>query len=100
LWEENRILELVDPKVKDNCDEDQVLLLIQVALLCSQDTPALRPNMMRVVSILSGGDMEAAVMPVRPFSDSKPVTQACHLVLVHGLLQWWIHLTGCTTKTH
>ncbi|KAH8934977.1 hypothetical protein BDL97_17G007800 [Sphagnum fallax] len=66
LWEENRILELVDPKVKDNCDEDQVLLLIQVALLCSQDTPASRPNMMRVVSILSGGDMEAAEIPVRP----------------------------------
>lgn len=65
LYEEKRVLDLIDPKVKEGIDEEQAHLLIQVGLLCSQGDPTSRPNMMRVVSLLSG-DSPVPDVPVRP----------------------------------
>lgn len=65
LYEQNRVMELVDPKVREGCDEEQALLLIKVALLCSQGEAPSRPHMVRVVSLLSG-DAEVPDIPQRP----------------------------------
>lgn len=65
LYEQRRIMDLVDPKVRDGCDEEQALLLIKVALLCSQGEASSRPHMVRVVSLLSG-DADVPDIPQRP----------------------------------
>lgn len=58
-------MDLIDPRVRDMCDEAQALLLIRVALLCTQDAPTDRPNMPRVVSMLTG-DMPTLEVPIKP----------------------------------
>ena len=66
LYEQRRVLELVDPKVREGCDEEQALLLIKVALLCSQGEATSRPPMAKVVAFLSGDADVPAVSPERP----------------------------------
>lgn len=58
-------MELVDPRVRDGCDEEQARLLIKVALLCSQGDSSRRPHMTRVVTLLAG-DADASDVPERP----------------------------------
>lgn len=58
-------MELVDPRVREACDEDQARLLIKVALLCSQGDSSSRPYMTRVVALLSG-DSDIPDIPERP----------------------------------
>jgi len=65
LYEEGRVMELVDPRVREACDEDQARLLIKVALLCSQGDSSSRPYMSRVVALLSG-DADVPDIPERP----------------------------------
>jgi hypothetical protein len=65
LYEQNRMMDLVDPKVRDGCNEQEILLLIKVALLCSQGEASSRPHMVRVVSLLSG-DADVPDIPQRP----------------------------------
>lgn len=65
LYEQRRVMDLVDPKVKEGCDEEQALLLIKVALLCSQGEGFSRPHMARVVTWLSG-DADIPDIPQRP----------------------------------
>ncbi|KAI9083594.1 hypothetical protein K1719_034536 [Acacia pycnantha] len=54
LKEKGELLELVDPRLGSNFDKEQVTVMIQVALLCTNITPALRPTMSSVVSMLEG----------------------------------------------
>jgi serine/threonine protein kinase len=65
LYEAGRVVELVDPRVRDACDEEQARLLIKVALMCSQGDSAARPHMSRVVALLSG-DADLPDDPERP----------------------------------
>ncbi|KAG0588013.1 hypothetical protein KC19_2G208700 [Ceratodon purpureus] len=66
LYEQRRVMELVDPKVRDGCDEEQALLLIKVALLCSQGDASSRPPMAKVVAFLSGDADVPGEFPERP----------------------------------
>ncbi|CAL9098291.1 unnamed protein product [Musa textilis] len=61
LWEEHRILELVDPSLGDSCHSSQVMGCIKLGLLCVQEFPADRSTMSMVVSLLSSdaGDLPA-----------------------------------------
>eukprot|EP01018_Ginkgo_biloba_P010320 Gb_18715 [translate_table: standard] len=54
LYEENRLLDLVDTSLLSSYSEEEVLRVIHVALLCTQATPTQRPSMSRVVSMLAG----------------------------------------------
>lgn len=65
LYEQRRVMDLVDPKVREGCDEEQALLLINVALLCSQGEASSRPHSVRVVSLLSG-NADVPDIPQRP----------------------------------
>ncbi|KAK4386816.1 putative LRR receptor-like serine/threonine-protein kinase [Sesamum angolense] len=64
LHEDNRDIELVDPTL-DQYDANTVQRVIDVALLCTQASPALRPPMSRVVAMLSG-DIEVPSVTSRP----------------------------------
>lgn len=51
---EKKLQSLVDADMQDNYVVEQVEELIQVALLCTQDSPSERPRMSEVVRMLEG----------------------------------------------
>ncbi|KAK3405535.1 hypothetical protein EUGRSUZ_K01762 [Eucalyptus grandis] len=54
LKERGNLIELVDPRLGSHFDKEEALALIKVALVCTNVTPALRPPMSSVVSMLEG----------------------------------------------
>ncbi|KAI4323200.1 hypothetical protein L6164_022826 [Bauhinia variegata] len=64
LLENNRVIELVDPRISE-FNEEEVKRIIGVAFLCTQMSPALRPSMSRAVAMLSG-DIEVSPVTSRP----------------------------------
>uniref|UniRef100_A0A0E0M127 Protein kinase domain-containing protein n=1 Tax=Oryza punctata TaxID=4537 RepID=A0A0E0M127_ORYPU len=53
LYKKGRSIELLDPAVKSTAATEQVELLVRIGLLCVQADPRMRPDMKRVVIILS-----------------------------------------------
>ena len=47
-------MELVDPSLGSNYYEEEVMNMLNLALLCSNQSPTLRPCMSSVVSMLEG----------------------------------------------
>lgn len=47
-------MELVDPTLESNFRDEEVMAVINVALLCTSISPAVRPTMSSVVSMLEG----------------------------------------------
>ncbi|KAM3369483.1 hypothetical protein ACQJBY_017408 [Aegilops geniculata] len=64
LYEDNRALDVVDPRLEE-FDSEEVLRAIKVALLCTQGSPHQRPPMSRVVAMLTG-DVEAPDVVTKP----------------------------------
>ncbi|KAK6916921.1 Protein kinase domain, partial [Dillenia turbinata] len=64
LYENKRILELVDPTVTA-FDEGEALRITGVAFLCTQSSPNLRPPMSRVVAMLTG-DIDVNAVTSKP----------------------------------
>ncbi|KAJ4755909.1 Leucine-rich repeat transmembrane protein kinase [Rhynchospora pubera] len=54
LQERGTLLELVDPSLGQEFSKEEALLMLNVALLCTNASPTLRPNMSQVVSLLEG----------------------------------------------
>ncbi|KAL7249949.1 hypothetical protein ACSBR1_012021 [Camellia fascicularis] len=54
LKEKGKLLVLVDPKLGPNFVQKEVIVMINVALLCTNVTPIVRPTMSSVVSMLEG----------------------------------------------
>lgn len=54
LKEKGNLLELVDPILESNFRKEEVVAMINVALLCTSFSPVVRPTMSSVVSILEG----------------------------------------------
>ncbi|AET02893.1 receptor-like kinase [Medicago truncatula] len=54
LKEEDSLMELVDPRLGKDFKKEEVILMIDVALLCTNSSPSLRPSMSSVVSMLEG----------------------------------------------
>ncbi|KAK3405523.1 hypothetical protein EUGRSUZ_K01747 [Eucalyptus grandis] len=54
LKEGENLIELVDPRLGSHFNKEEALALIKVALMCTNVTPALRPPMSSVVSMLEG----------------------------------------------
>ncbi|XP_052301200.1 G-type lectin S-receptor-like serine/threonine-protein kinase B120 isoform X5 [Populus trichocarpa] len=52
LWSEGKAMEMVDPSIRDSCNENEVLRCIQLGMLCVQDSALHRPNMASVVLML------------------------------------------------
>ncbi|XAR56437.1 Non-specific serine/threonine protein kinase [Bertholletia excelsa] len=52
LKEKGNLMELVDPRLGSDFDKEEVVVMINVALLCTDDSLAVRPVMSSVVSML------------------------------------------------
>ncbi|KAJ7947201.1 putative Kinase [Quillaja saponaria] len=54
IQQKGNLMELVDPKLESSFNKEEVVRMIKVALLCTNTSPALRPIMSSVVSMLEG----------------------------------------------
>nr|XP_029120078.1 probable LRR receptor-like serine/threonine-protein kinase At1g53440 isoform X2 [Elaeis guineensis] len=54
LQEQGNLLELVDPSLGSNYSKEEALQMLNLALLCANPSPTLRPTMSTVVSMLDG----------------------------------------------
>ncbi|XP_042436705.1 probable LRR receptor-like serine/threonine-protein kinase At1g07650 [Zingiber officinale] len=61
LHDRGNLMELVDPDLGSAYPKDEVILMLNVALLCTNSSPTLRPTMSKVVSLLEGQT------PIQPF---------------------------------
>ncbi|KAJ0966049.1 hypothetical protein J5N97_027187 [Dioscorea zingiberensis] len=55
LWNEGRVMELIDQNIQSTCSAHQVLRCIHIGLLCVQDRVSERPDMSAVVLMLESG---------------------------------------------
>ncbi|PNT64535.1 hypothetical protein BRADI_4g29930v3 [Brachypodium distachyon] len=77
LHKKERSLELLDPAVKPSAVPEQVLLCIRIGLLCVQADPRLRPDMKRVVIILSK-KQSTLEEPTRPGAPGSRYRRRAH----------------------
>eukprot|EP00252_Welwitschia_mirabilis_P025695 TRINITY_DN8154_c0_g1_i1.p1 TRINITY_DN8154_c0_g1~~TRINITY_DN8154_c0_g1_i1.p1 ORF type:complete len:1024 (-),score=164.06 TRINITY_DN8154_c0_g1_i1:452-3454(-) len=56
LYEENRLIELVDHALRVSYSVEEAVRVIHVALLCTQATPSQRPSMSSVVAMLTNAE--------------------------------------------
>ncbi|XP_021736227.1 probable LRR receptor-like serine/threonine-protein kinase At1g53430 isoform X2 [Chenopodium quinoa] len=54
LQEQGNLLELVDPTLGSSYSKDEALRLLNIALLCTNPSPSLRPSMSSVASMIEG----------------------------------------------
>ncbi|KAK1404902.1 LRR receptor serine/threonine-protein kinase [Heracleum sosnowskyi] len=54
LREQGNLLEIVDPKLGKNYSKQEAISMLNIALLCSSQSPTLRPCMSAVVSMIQG----------------------------------------------
>ncbi|XP_042942585.1 G-type lectin S-receptor-like serine/threonine-protein kinase At4g03230 [Carya illinoinensis] len=66
LWSEGRGMELIDQILVDTCPEKEALRLIQIALLCLQEDPNLRPTMASVRLLLAASKSINIPQPLAP----------------------------------
>lgn len=82
LYKKGRSLEVLDPSLASSAVAEQVAMCVQIGLLCTQADPQSRPNMRRVVVMLSKkpGTLEEPTRPGYPGSryrrSRRPTTSA------------------------
>ncbi|XP_027342402.1 cold-responsive protein kinase 1 isoform X1 [Abrus precatorius] len=54
LYERKELVELVDTSLNGEFDAEQACMFLKIGLLCTQDSPKLRPSMSSVVKMLTG----------------------------------------------
>ncbi|CAL5412411.1 unnamed protein product [Camellia sinensis] len=70
LQQKGRLMELVDPKLGPDFDKEEAIKMIKIALLCTNPSPAIRPAMSAVVSMLEGHlDIQDLVMDPSIYGD-------------------------------
>ncbi|ESW12016.1 hypothetical protein PHAVU_008G077600 [Phaseolus vulgaris] len=57
-WRDETTLNALDPKLKENYSNVEVMRYIQIGLLCVQENPDVRPTMVTIVSYLSSHTIE------------------------------------------
>ncbi|KAL3501916.1 hypothetical protein ACH5RR_036365 [Cinchona calisaya] len=70
LYKKGRSLDIMDPSLASSANPDQISVCIQIGLLCTQSDPRSRPDMQRVVVMLSkkSGTLEEPSRPGYPGS--------------------------------
>ncbi|XP_057979339.1 L-type lectin-domain containing receptor kinase S.4 [Malania oleifera] len=53
-WREGAILDVVDPKLRGEYEETEVVVALKLGLMCSNNAPGARPTMRQVVRFLEG----------------------------------------------
>ncbi|XP_028080361.1 probable leucine-rich repeat receptor-like serine/threonine-protein kinase At3g14840 isoform X4 [Camellia sinensis] len=70
LQQKGRLMELVDPKLGPDFDKEEAIKMIKIALLCTNPSPAHRPAMSAIVSMLEGHlDIQDLVMDPSIYGD-------------------------------
>ncbi|XP_024923336.3 cysteine-rich receptor-like protein kinase 10 isoform X2 [Ziziphus jujuba] len=64
-WNQNKVLELMDPSMNDSCPPNEFLRYIHIGLLCVQEDANKRPTMSAVVLMLKSDSLNLA-QPQRP----------------------------------
>ncbi|KAI8556680.1 hypothetical protein RHMOL_Rhmol05G0272400 [Rhododendron molle] len=54
MWKEGSVVGVVDPKLQGQFDEFEVVMVLKLGLMCSNDVPMVRPSMRQVVRYLEG----------------------------------------------
>ncbi|TQD72415.1 hypothetical protein C1H46_042055 [Malus baccata] len=54
LYEQRALVGLVDTSMRDDCDTEEACRFLQIGLICTHDTPKLRPHMTTVIKMLTG----------------------------------------------
>ena len=54
LYERKELVELVDISLNGEFDAEQACKFLKISLLCTQESPKLRPSMSSVVKMLTG----------------------------------------------
>ncbi|RVW29617.1 putative LRR receptor-like serine/threonine-protein kinase [Vitis vinifera] len=70
VQQKGNLMELVDPKLGADLNKEEAKIMIKVALLCTNPSPALRPTMSAVVSMLKGQTVVPEVLIMDPSSYS------------------------------
>uniref|UniRef100_A0A0E0HUS2 Protein kinase domain-containing protein n=1 Tax=Oryza nivara TaxID=4536 RepID=A0A0E0HUS2_ORYNI len=73
MWRDGRLHELVDPSLGHGYELDQIMRCTQVALLCTQEDPTVRPTMPDVAAMLSSGSVILLDDPKKPSDLSNEV---------------------------
>ncbi|KAK4361015.1 hypothetical protein RND71_019967 [Anisodus tanguticus] len=60
FWNENNVVELIDPKIFDPCFEKEIVRCVRIGLLCVQEYAEDRPNVTAVLLMLTS---EIAELP-------------------------------------
>ncbi|KAA8524029.1 hypothetical protein F0562_010540 [Nyssa sinensis] len=71
LKEKGDLMELVDPRLGSDFNKEEVMMMINVALLCTHVSPAVRPAMSSVVSMLEGRAVIQELIANTSFSSDK-----------------------------
>ncbi|XP_027191297.1 G-type lectin S-receptor-like serine/threonine-protein kinase B120 isoform X2 [Cicer arietinum] len=61
LWSEERVMELVDPLIRDSSPKSKAMRCIHIGMLCVQDSATHRPNMSSVLLML---ESESTTLPL------------------------------------
>jgi hypothetical protein len=70
------LLELVDPKLGSNYKTEEVMVMINVALLCTNVSPTVRPPMSAVVRMLEGRAVVPDLVPDPSVSNDEMQVKA------------------------
>uniref|UniRef100_A0A1J3I247 non-specific serine/threonine protein kinase n=1 Tax=Noccaea caerulescens TaxID=107243 RepID=A0A1J3I247_NOCCA len=76
LQERGSLLELVDPTLGSDYSEEEAMLMLNVALMCTNASPTLRPTMSQVVSLLEGKTAMQELLSDPSFSTVNPKLKA------------------------
>lgn len=71
MYNEGKALELIDSNIVNDCPLHEVLRWVQIALLCVQDDPALRPTMSEAVLMLGSKSGNLPTPSAPPYSAAK-----------------------------
>ncbi|CAL5403934.1 unnamed protein product [Camellia sinensis] len=76
LQERGSLLELVDPELGSEYSSEEAMVMLNVALLCTNASPTLRPTMSQVVSMLEGRTAVQDLLSDPGFSAINPKFKA------------------------
>jgi serine/threonine protein kinase len=74
LWNEDKVVELIDPTVFDRSDQNEIIRCINVGLLCVQEFANDRPTISTVLSMLSSEISELGIPKQPAFTERLSAT--------------------------
>ncbi|XP_076931939.1 cysteine-rich receptor-like protein kinase 42 [Bidens hawaiensis] len=103
LYKEGAGSDVIDPLLKGEFPEQEALEVVQIGLLCTQASAALRPSMAEVVDFLTkrGGDQQIPVPSQPPFLNTRALIMSQQLSssTFSPLTKVWMSLTATSQSS-